>query len=138
MRDRPFLGRGWGFPPEFDSTSRVVRMVAAEEDIDESLRILFTTLAGERVMRPEYGGGMDRHVFARMDATVITMLTGAIRDAVLHFEPRIALEDIEVDTSGEIDGRLLFELRYRVISTNTRNNVVFPFYFSEGTSLSPR
>lgn len=138
MRDRPFLGRGWGFPPEFDSTSRGVRMVAAEEDIDESLRILFTTLAGERVMRPEYGGGMDRHVFARMDATVITMLTGAIRDAVLHFEPRIALEDIEVDASGEIDGRLLFELRYRVISTNTRNNVVFPFYFSEGTSLSAR
>jgi phage baseplate assembly protein W len=138
MRDRPFLGRGWGFPPEFDSTSRGVRMVVGEEDIDESLRILFTTLAGERVMRPDYGGGMDRHVFARMDATVTTMLTGAIRDAVLHFEPRIALEDIEVDTSGEIDGRLLFELRYRVISTNTRNNVVFPFYLSEGTSLSPR
>lgn len=113
-------------------------MVVGEEDIDESLRILFTTLAGERVMRPDYGGGMDRHVFARMDATVTTMLTGAIRDAVLHFEPRIALEDIEVDTSGEIDGRLLFELRYRVISTNTRNNVVFPFYLSEGTSLSPR
>jgi phage baseplate assembly protein W len=138
MSDRQFLGRGWGFPPAFDSSRRAVRMVEHEADIHESLRILFTTLPGERVMRPEFGGGLDHYVFARIEPTVITLLKGTIRDAILYFEPRIALEEVLVDTSGQYDGQLLFDIRYTVISTNTRSNMVFPFYFSEGTNLEAR
>lgn len=134
---RSFLGRGWGFPPQFDDDGRA-RMVEGEEDIHDSLRILFTTCAGERIMRPEYGGGLDRHVFTRVDATTITMLCGTIRSAILHFEPRIVVEDVRADASGAADGYLLFEVRYRVIVTNTRSNMVFPFYFREGTNVVPR
>lgn len=138
MPDRQFLGRGWAFPPQFDTATRAVKMVEHEEDIHESLHILFTTIAGERLMRPEYGGGLDRHVFARIEPTTITMLKGIVRDAILYFEPRIVLEDVLVDTAGEYEGRILFDLRYRVVETNTRNNMVFPFYFTEGTDLQPR
>ena len=133
----PFLGRGWSFPPEFDESGHL-RMSADEDDIRESLHILFTTAAGERLMRPEYGGGLDRHVFARINATTITMMSDAIRSAILHFEPRILVEDVRVNTSGQGEGRLLFEVAFRVIATNTRSNIVFPFYFSEGTNLVPR
>jgi hypothetical protein len=135
MADRGFLGRGWAFPPEFDASTRAVRMVAGEEDIHESLRILFSTITGERVMRPDYGGGVEEHAFTPMDPSSVTMLIGVMRDAILRFEPRIVLDDIDVDTSREIDGVLAFRLTYRVVSTNTRSNVVYPFYFKEGTNV---
>ena len=49
--DASFLGRGWSFPPEFGPGGAEVAMVAGEEDIAQSLSILFGTALGERVMR---------------------------------------------------------------------------------------
>ena len=42
-----FLGRGWSFPPEL--TDSGVKMSAYEQDIEESLCVLFSTSPGERV-----------------------------------------------------------------------------------------
>lgn len=136
-RSAPFLGRGWSFPPEFDDAGGM-RMVDGERDIHESLRILFTTLRGERVMRPEFGGGLERFVFARIDETAIALLVDAIRFAILHFEPRIRVEDVQVDRTGALDGRVWLDVRYTVIETNTRSNIVFPYYLAEGTNLRDR
>jgi hypothetical protein len=33
------------------------------------------------------------------------------------------------------DGRLDFQLYYTVISTNARHNIVYPFYFREGSDV---
>lgn len=48
-----FLGSGWSFPLEL--TEEGVRMSSYEQDIEESLRILFSTSPGERVNRYDYG-----------------------------------------------------------------------------------
>ena len=71
-RDTSFLGRGWSFPPRFNPVDRGVEMVAEEEDIQESLRILFSTAPGERVMHPSYGCGLKRMVFEQISETVRT------------------------------------------------------------------
>ena len=57
MKQHPqsFLGRGWSFPPRFDDRQYTIMMVEEEEDIRQSLRILFSTLPGERLMKPDYG-----------------------------------------------------------------------------------
>ena len=41
-----------------------------------------------------------------------------------------------VRTEDWLEGRLTILLEYRIRATNTRNNVVFPFYLAEGTLLS--
>ena len=133
----PFLGRGWAFPPELDAMGEL-RMASGEDDIRESLRVLFTTGRGERLMRPEYGGGLERFVFARIDDTSVALLVDAIRFAILHFEPRGRVQDVLVDRTGAADGRMLFDVRYTVIQTNTRSNMVFPYYLGEGTNLRDR
>lgn len=50
-----FLGSGWSFPPPLELTEEGVRMSSYEQDIEESLRILFSTSPGERVNRYDYG-----------------------------------------------------------------------------------
>jgi len=135
--DKAFLGIGWSFPPEFHK--RVdglgVKMVVEEEDIRESLRILLSTNPGERVMQPSYGCGLQSMVFATINESTITAMKDIIERAVLFFETRITLEDIEVNTEQALDGILRIQLNYSVRKTNTRSNIVYPFYLREGSQV---
>lgn len=110
-------------------------MVSAEEDIGQSLRILLLTTPGERVMQPQFGCDLKGQLFAGINENTITVLKDMIRRAVLFFEPRVILENVEVDQARAYDGYLGLTLVYRVISTNTRHNLVFPYYFREGTDV---
>ena len=133
--DKSFLGTGWCFPPEFLKSTKEVKMVSEEDDIRESLFILFSTSPGERIMYPTYGCGLRSMVFEGMNENAITEIKDLIDRAVLFFEPRITLNSIEVTTEEQNEGRLNIALEYTVKTTNSRSNMVYPFYFREGTSL---
>ncbi|NDV82958.1 GPW/gp25 family protein [Bacteroides sp. 51] len=130
-KDKTFLGQGWAFPPEFNGGITPTEMVSAEEDIRQSLYILLSTRTGERIMRPEFGCNIYELVFHNMDLTARTQLIETIRKAVLYFEPRITLDDVLLDTSEEPNGILQITLEYTIRMTNTRSNMVYPYYYEE-------
>ena len=132
--DISFLGTGWSFPPEF-SIRAGVRMVSAEEDIRQSLLIVLATDPGERVMRPAFGAGIKQQIYENIDETTITILKDAIKRAILFFEPRVVVEAIVADTTLAMEGRLNFSIDYTIITTNTRHNIVYPFYCLEGSDV---
>ena len=133
-RDVSFLGTGWSFPPEF-SIRAGVRMVSAEEDIRQSLVIVLATAPGERVMRPAFGAGIKQQVYESINETTITILNDTIKRAILFFEPRVVVEAITTDSALALEGRLDFSIDYTIISTNTRHNIVYPFYCLEGSDV---
>ena len=133
--DQSFLGSGWGFPPEFSKAAKDVRLVSEEDDIQESLNILLSTFPGERMMQPTYGCELKTMVFETINESAITAIKDIIERAVLFFEPRISLDEIEIDTGNLGDGLLNILLDYTVRATNTRSNMVYPFYFREGTDI---
>ena len=130
-KERSFLGRGWAFPPEFSREVSPTSMTSEEEDIQQSLRILFSTRMGERLMRPDYGTDLHQLVFHNMDLTARTQLKEAIERAVLYYEPRITLDDVVFDMSEERNGVLRVCLEYTIRLTNTRGNLVYPYYYEE-------
>jgi phage baseplate assembly protein W len=132
--DNAFLGTGWSFPPEF-SRRGGVRMVSAEEDIRQSLRLLLATTPGERVMQPSFGCGIKSHIYDSINESTITILKDLISQSILFFEPRVTLESIVEDSTGALEGRLDFMIVYTIISTNTRHNIVYPFYIREGSDV---
>jgi uncharacterized protein len=134
--DRNFIGRGWSFPPQFESTSRSVVMTEDVEDINNSLTILLSTIVGERAMEMNYGCSMEEMVFETLDTSMITYLKSRIKKAILFFEARIELEKIEINTYNITEGTVLIEIDYIVSATNSRFNFVFPFWRDEGTELS--
>jgi phage baseplate assembly protein W len=132
MSEASFLGIGWSFPPRFTATG--LQTVAAEEDIRESLLILLTTNPGERIMQPNFGCDLKAHVFDLFEESTYAVLRDRIEQAILFFEPRIELENIEFVDRETINGCLQIEVYYRVRATNNRYNLVFPFYFNEATN----
>lgn len=135
--DKRFLGRGWSFPPEFHRQVDAlgVKMVEEEEDIRESLWILLSTRPGERVMQPAYGCGLHAMVFETINQSSVTEIKDIVERAVLFFEPRVTLENIDIDTDDALAGRIKIQLNYRVRKTNTRSNIVYPFYYQEGSQV---
>jgi len=132
----PFLGRGWSFPPTFNSGIPGVEMLEQEADIVSSLEVLLTTVPGERVMSPGFGCNLQELVFESLDTTLKTLMADLVRTAILYYEPRIDVEDVTLDDSRELEGVVLIEITYRVRTTNSRFNFVFPFYKQEGTDLN--
>lgn len=132
---KAFLGRGWAFPPTFSKGGNDVKMLEAEEDIKNSLEILLSTSVGERVMLPEYGANLDRQVFQSLDTTFRTYLTEQIRTAIIYHEPRVTLDTVDYQ-DDPLNGKIDITVNFTVISTNTRYNIVYPFFLEEGTDLS--
>lgn len=130
-----FLGNGWAFPPAFDLDSKRVEMVSAEKDIEQSIRIILGTIPTERVMEPKFGCDLLSYVFETNDPTYLTLLKDAVKDALLYYEPRIKVRDIRFGKEKFEHGILTIHIEYTVIITNSRSNMVYPFYFKEGTNL---
>lgn len=135
-QSKAFMGRGWAFPVEFDERTGAVRMLEDEEDIESSLKVLFETRVGERIMQPDYGAELDSFVMAPMNKSTLTYMEELIRNAILFFEPRIITEHISIIPAKDTDGLLEIRVRYRVSATNNRYNYVYPFYKTEGTNLT--
>lgn len=132
---KSFLGRGWGFPPEFNRATKAVNMLEDEADIKSSLEILLSTRLGERVMVPDYGCNLDELLFKPLTLTLKTFVIDLIKTAILYYEPRIDLNKIAIDPTDELEGVLLINLDYTVRTTNSRKNMVYPFYKAEGNEL---
>ena len=132
----PFLGTGWSFPPEFRLDQKDAKMISDEEDIESSLNILLSTRLGERVMVPEYGCSLDELLFEGLTRTLITYVIELIKTAILYHEPRIDVIRIDISETDPLEGVLMIYLDYKIRATNSRKNMVFPFYKQEGTDLN--
>lgn len=134
--DHAFLGTGWGFPPFFGAGGSDVEVVSGPVDIHQSLRILLSTRLGERVMREDYGCDLSGLLFEEMSQGLINQITGLVSDAILYHEPRIDLSKIDVASSEAEQGLLLIQLEYSIRGTNSRFNMVYPFYLFEATTTT--
>lgn len=134
--DKDFLGRGWSFPPTFNLGTNGVEMLEEEADVASSLEILLSTAQGERVMLPQYGCNMDELIFESLDTRIKTLMVDKIESAILYHEPRVQVESVTLDESRELEGVVLIEIIYRVKSTNSRFNFVYPYYRLEGTDIN--
>lgn len=109
-------------------------MVSLEDDIRESLLIILSTRLRERAMHSTFGCDLSKYLFAEISTELETGLRQTVGDALLQFEPRIDVEEILVDFDLENIGRVDLDIHYRVRATNTRFNMVYPFYLNEATS----
>jgi uncharacterized protein len=136
MEDSTFLGRGWSFPPTFSKSNKQLLLVSEENDIKESLHILLSTVPGERIMQPEFGCNLRSLVFENFSLSVQTMAKEMIRRSILFFESRVSVNLIDFNMEEIHNGYLQILLSYTVRSTNTRFNMVYPFYLREGTGIN--
>jgi phage baseplate assembly protein W len=134
VADEQFLGTGWAFPVTFGNQGRAVAVASAEEDIRQSLEILLSTHVGERVLNPTFGWKRDSLMFEPLSTSFAAYLVKEIETAILFFEPRIELNTVNFESEPGREGLILIRIDYTVRTTNTRTNLVYPFYVTQATN----
>ncbi|MBU0701243.1 GPW/gp25 family protein [bacterium] len=125
-----FLGKGWKYPVSVKQGK--IAVSEGEDSIRESIMIILGTSKGERVMRPDFGCGINELVFAPNNTSTATLMDFYIKEALLKWEPRIEVLDVSVSPDEEEGNKLIINIEYMVRSTNTKRNLVYPFYLTEG------
>jgi Bacteriophage baseplate protein W len=128
---RAFLGIGWAFPPRTQADGSIAA-ARYEEDIREAIRIILGTNPGERVMRPDFGAGLNTFVFEPLNPATMARVKTRVQASLITWEPRIDVQEVTVTADAAERNQLRIAVTYRVRATNTISNLVYPFYLQEG------
>ena len=120
---KEFLGRGWAFPFRFDAASGGVALSEYEENIRQSVTIILGTRPGERLTLPEFGCRIHEMLFAPNTRATAAMVAYHVEQALKRWEPRIEVTGIQARPGNA--GELKVEVDYRIISTNSPQNLVY-------------
>lgn len=125
------LGRGIAFPLQLRGGQ--VGMNAYEAQVQQSILLILKTGRGERVMRPDFGAGMEALAFEPMSAVTVGLVQHRVKEALVRFEPRIEVLNVTAEAADDGDGaKLLVRIDYRIRRTDTGHNLVYPFYVERG------
>lgn len=109
-------------------------MISDEADIKNSMEILLSTRVGERILQPKYGCNLDEILFEPLTVSLQTYIKDLVFTSIYYFEPRIKPENVTLIPSAE-EGLVIVSVEYLIRATNTRHNLVYPFYLNEGTNI---
>lgn len=130
---KEFLGQGWKFPIVPGPTGALA-WSAGDDNVEQSLRLLVLTRVGERVMRGSFGSRVGELVFRPGSAQNLRAIEAEVRTTIGRFEPRAEVLDVTAEADAVDPTQITVALSYRVRRTNTRDNLVFPFYLVHGVT----
>jgi phage baseplate assembly protein W len=127
---RDFLGVGWKFPLQVTPGGKIAQS-KYEQRVEEAIYLILSTAKGERVMLPDFGCGIHDLVFAPNNSTTLTLVVQHVREALVRYEPRVDILDVNAETAPDEHNLLLIRVNYRIRTNNAVGNMVYPFYLGE-------
>lgn len=115
-------GRGMSFPPRVDADGRIA-WSEGEDNVRENIRVILLTRQRERLLLPEFGGGLDRYLFEPNTAATRQRLREEIERALTRWEPRIRLEAVTVESDARDASTAIATIEYRLVATRQRERV---------------
>jgi phage baseplate assembly protein W len=116
------FGRGIALPPGVGSDGRV-RWSEGEDNIRDAIQIILLTEPGERLMLPDFGAGLGRFLFEPNTVSTRRAIGEQISSALRRWEPRIILENVEVEEHPDALEAAVATIAYRLVSTDTLERV---------------
>ncbi|QSA98399.1 GPW/gp25 family protein [Methylococcus sp. EFPC2] len=113
---RPLLG--WPLLPLPDEHGRLV-YPDLEDSVRQYIRVILSTRPGEQLMRPDFGGGLDRLVHEPNTLATRRRIRDLVQESLARWEKRILLDRVEVwEVEGE-PGEVRVEIEYRLARTGS-------------------
>ena len=116
------FGRGMAFPPRVGGDGRVA-WSEGELNVRESIQVILLTERRERLMLPEFGGGLSGYLFEPNTVTTRRLIKDRIQRALEQWEPRIAVESVEVEADPDDSQAAVATITYQLVATQTRERV---------------
>src|ERR1041384_853691 len=92
-------GRSLGFPPQVGPNGQMI-WSSGELNVREAICIILRTRPGERLMRPDFGCGLDRYLFEPNNTSTLRLIQEEVKRSLARWEPRVRLNDVRVETNA--------------------------------------
>jgi phage baseplate assembly protein W len=115
-------GQSVEFPPRVGTDGRM-QWSAGELNVRESICIILRTRPGERVMRADFGCGLDRYLFEPNDIGTLRLIQEEVKQSILRWEPRVSLNDIVVALNPADARAVDITIYYTLVATQTPDRV---------------
>lgn len=93
------------------------------QSVRDGIRVILSTRPGEQLMRPDFGGGLDRLLHAPNTVATRREIRDLVRDSLTRWERRILLDAVEVwEIEGE-PGALRVEIVFRLARTGVASSM---------------
>ena len=132
MTRQTVLGTGMKFPPQINPATGRFITVSDADNVKESIYLILMTTKSERFMRPEFGSRVVGYTFGDTNPTMLTIMSREIADDIKNSEPRITDLNVRMEPDNN-KGCLFVYIDYTLADTQTRDNMVFPFYLRNDT-----
>jgi phage baseplate assembly protein W len=87
------------------------------ESVRQSIRVILSTRPSEQLMRPEFGGGLDRLLHEPNTVATRREMRDLVRDSLTRWEKRILLDGVEVWEVPGQPSHVRVEIAYRLART---------------------
>ncbi|HYI40290.1 MAG TPA: GPW/gp25 family protein [Allosphingosinicella sp.] len=111
----PF-GKGIAFPPKIGASGRM-SWSEGERNVEESIAIILRTDRDERVGLPRFGTGLTAFLFEPNNVATHARIAHLIEAALKKWEPRIAVEDVEVAADPQAAETAVATIAYRLVAS---------------------
>lgn len=130
-RARAILGTGVRFPFR-PGTDGGFALIDGEDNVAQSIRLILSTLLGERQMRFEFGSDLPRLIFEPITSSTLVEIEQAARVALRDWERRIIVRSAVAEVDPDLESKVNLTITYEIPQTNARGNLVFPFFLQGG------
>jgi phage baseplate assembly protein W len=124
------LGRGWAFPPA-PGPSGAFPMRSGPAVVRQSILLILDTEPGERVMRPDFGCGLRRHLMEPNNPTTRAAIARDVDAALRTWEPRIDLGEVEVVPTDD-PATVLVTISYTHVRDQSPDGLRLPLTLAGG------
>ncbi len=116
------LGRGIAFPPRLGRDGRVA-WSEGEANVRDAVRVILQTGRRERLLLPEFGGGLEEFLFEPNTVTTRHLIADRITKMLAAWEPRLTVEAVEVEEDPADVRAAIATITYRLVATQARERV---------------
>ena len=109
-------GQSMSFPPRIDA-NRSMQWSAGELNVREAICIILRTRPGERLMRPDFGCGLDRYLFEPNSIATLRLIQEEVKVSIQRWEPRVTLNDIVVAVNPTDARAVDITIYYTLVAT---------------------
>ena len=107
----------WPLLPHPDAEGRLA-FPTLEKSVRDSIEIILRTKPGERLMRPNFGGGLENMLHAQNTLTTRREIQDLVTTSVGRWEPRVLLDRVDVWPVEDAPASVRVEIVYRIRRTN--------------------
>jgi phage baseplate assembly protein W len=133
MESSRVYGKGMAFPPRVGADGRIA-WSEGEANVREAMRVILMTEPGERLRLPDFGAGLGRFLFEPNILSTHTQMRQRIADALKRWEPRIQVEDVDVQADGVDPQAAIATITYRLVATQALERVALAVSVGTGGS----